>query len=94
MPLAWICLIGGGSVAAARLSAKHATMGMLSSLTSPAETSDNVSLLKHNMGGPSDDVSEVHKKSGQVLLGLVLTNQAELIYFRSNASIGIGRLEA
>jgi hypothetical protein len=41
-----------GSVAAARLSAKHATMGMLSSLMSPAETSDSASLLKHNMVVP------------------------------------------
>jgi hypothetical protein len=70
MPLAWSCLIGGGSVAATALSAKHATMGMLSNLMSRAEASDNVSLLKHDMLVPSDDVQEVHKKSGQVPFGI------------------------
>jgi hypothetical protein len=58
---------------------------------SPAETGDNISFAQAH-GGPSDDVSEVHKKSGQVLLGLVLTNL--VVNFRSNASIGTGRLEA
>src|ERR1700747_1553618 len=69
MPLAWSCLIGGGSVATATLSAKHATREMLNNLTSRAETSDNVSLLRHNMVGPPMTFQEVHKKSGRVPFG-------------------------
>ena len=62
-------MIGWGSVAAATLSAKHATVGMLSNLMSRAEASENVSMLKHDMVGPPMTFQEVHKKSGQVRFG-------------------------